>query len=201
MIAVFDLGGVLVRICRTWGQAMATAGFQAKPEHENLWFDECPPFKQFQAGLISETEYEAGLAEFLGLGNDPEQGRRVHNGILREEYPGALELVQELPDRGWQTGFLSNTNAIHWEVLTDPAHFPAVAALQHQVGSQQVGLEKPDPAFYRYFENLVQIQPREIIFFDDLPANVEAARSCGWQAHLVDHDGDTVAQMRTLLAL
>jgi hypothetical protein len=40
----------------------------------------------------------------------------------------------------------------------------------------------------------------DIVFFDVLPANVDAARAAGWSAFLVDHAGDTVQQMRRELA-
>ena len=35
----------------------------------------------------------------------------------------------------------------------------------------------------------------DLVFFDDLPENVDAARACGWNAVQVDHAGDTAAQV------
>jgi len=44
------------------------------------------------------------------------------------------------------------------------------------------------------------VTPGGILFFDDTPANVEAARAAGWRAHLVDPAGDPPAQVRSVLA-
>ena len=37
------------------------------------------------------------------------------------------------------------------------------------------------------------------IAVDDLAENVDAARACGWDAVLVDHEGDTAAQVLAAL--
>ncbi|HZY84223.1 MAG TPA: HAD-IA family hydrolase, partial [Gemmataceae bacterium] len=45
-----------------------------------------------------------------------------------------------------------------------------------------VGLRKPDPAIYAYCERVAGVPPGEVLFIDDLPTNVEAARDYGWEA-------------------
>mmetsp|Transcript_15145 Transcript_15145/g.50319 ORF Transcript_15145/g.50319 Transcript_15145/m.50319 type:complete len:199 (-) Transcript_15145:304-900(-) len=52
--------------------------------------------------------------------------------------------------------------------------------------SQAVGVGKPDPAIFAlFFERLRRLEPgvapAELLFVDDKPANVEAARSLGWR--------------------
>jgi FMN phosphatase YigB (HAD superfamily) len=41
--------------------------------------------------------------------------------------------------------------------------------------------------------------PEEILFFDDLPENIDGARAAGWRAVLIDPDGDPAAQVMTAL--
>jgi HAD superfamily hydrolase (TIGR01509 family) len=41
---------------------------------------------------------------------------------------------------------------------------------------------KPDPALYRVVESAAGVPPARILFIDDRPENVEAARKLGWQA-------------------
>jgi FMN phosphatase YigB (HAD superfamily) len=60
-------------------------------------------------------------------------------------------------------------------------------------------LAKPDPAIYRAFERATARAPEEILFFDDLPENVAAARALGWQAVRVNPYADTVGQIRERL--
>lgn len=45
-----------------------------------------------------------------------------------------------------------------------------------------LGCSKPDPCFYRAVAAAVALEPAAIFFIDDKPANVEAARACGWTA-------------------
>jgi len=55
--------------------------------------------------------------------------------------------------------------------------------------SCEIGAQKPDPAYYHHIENALQIEPGSILFFDDLPVNIEGARSCGWNAEIyTDYD-------------
>jgi HAD superfamily hydrolase (TIGR01509 family) len=68
-------------------------------------------------------------------------------------------------------------------------------------------LLKPDREIYHAFARATGFDgapgsrggPEHIVFFDDLPENVAAARAAGWQAFRVDHTGDTAAQMGGVL--
>ena len=45
-------------------------------------------------------------------------------------------------------------------------------------------LYKPDPAIYRLCEERMGLPPAKLLFFDDYPENVAAARALGWQAEV-----------------
>ena len=45
--------------------------------------------------------------------------------------------------------------------------------------SAEVGLIKPDPRIYRLALAKLGARPEESVFIDDVPANVDAARSAG----------------------
>ena len=47
--------------------------------------------------------------------------------------------------------------------------------------SHQVGVRKPGRAIYEHCRKLAGCRPEEMLFIDDLPGNVEAARACGWR--------------------
>jgi putative hydrolase of the HAD superfamily len=50
--------------------------------------------------------------------------------------------------------------------------------------SADLGVAKPDPAFYRAVEQRVGAAPGKLLLIDDREDNVEAARRAGWRAHL-----------------
>ncbi len=63
--------------------------------------------------------------------------------------------------------------------------------------SAEIGLVKPDEAFYRHVLERTGWDPGLVLFVDDLPANVEAAARLGFQTLLFtgsDEDLDTVAR-------
>lgn len=50
--------------------------------------------------------------------------------------------------------------------------------------SSELGTRKPDEAFYQKVQAILELPAQDILFWDDAPANVEAARACGWEAKL-----------------
>jgi HAD superfamily hydrolase (TIGR01509 family) len=193
-VVVFDLGGVLVRICRTWQHAAESAGVRHALSAELIPLSGFEPFEEYQAGTSERECYLTHLAEFLGVG--VAEALDVHNGILVEPYPGALDLVQELHGRGLRTGCLSNTNEPHWHTMTGTDHLPCVRLTMDRMASHEVQLQKPEPEIYALYERTFGYLPQEVVFFDDTPVNVEAARVHGWNAFTVDPHGDPVVEMR-----
>ncbi len=61
--------------------------------------------------------------------------------------------------------------------------------------SHELGAEKPDLESYLMVAERAGLPPESLLFFDDLPANVERARRAGWQAEVFKGE----AALRTLL--
>jgi putative hydrolase of the HAD superfamily len=59
--------------------------------------------------------------------------------------------------------------------------------------SCEIGWKKSHPSFYRHIQVALGLAGEEILFWDDTPPNVEAARSCGWKAKLYT-DFETFAE-------
>jgi len=78
-----------------------------------------------------------------------------------------------------------------WQVLT---------LLDHRLASHELGCAKPGSEIYTIFSKTLEIEPSDIVFFDDLAENVGAARAMGWDAVPIDYTGDTASQMRQALA-
>lgn len=214
-IVCFDLGGVLVRICRSWDQACTHARLPYRsPEllASEAWrLRRKAVVDRYQLGGISAASYYEELSRALDGVYSVAEVELIHDAWTLKEYPGALELVRELNQLpGVVTACLSNTNEAHWRRLNNQdgtREYPSVLELQHRLASHLLGCAKPDPDIYTRaqaafaeIERAPALSPEQIIFFDDLAENVAAARAQGWTAFQVDHDGDTPAQMRRHLA-
>jgi FMN phosphatase YigB (HAD superfamily) len=198
-IVCFDIGGVLVRIVKTWGEALVGVGLPSggAPEGPFHRFDALDPY---QEGAIGLEGYLDRLRSHLGL-DTSEEALRAHNGILIEEYPGVLDVVMGLKAGGIFTACLSNTNEPHFEELVSSGRFPAIEALDLQMASHAIGANKPDAAIYEAFEVAAGASGREIAFFDDSQTNVDAAMDRGWRATRIDPEAGPAKQMRAALDL
>ncbi|MHC4808896.1 MAG: HAD family hydrolase [Planctomycetota bacterium] len=195
---VLDLGGVVLRICRSWGQGCEATGVPLRPEPLRRMLE--PGVEDvvaaYQSGRMDLDAFAAALSERSGGGYAAAEVRRVHEGWILGEYPGARDLVMRLRDRGVPTIALSNTCGAHWRLMPS---FPAFAAIDHRIGSHLVGACKPDAAMYAAAERLLPPGDGVIAFFDDTPGNVTAATARGWSAHQVDPDGDPPGRIEAVL--
>ena len=197
-IICFDLGGVILRICRSWEEGCKAAGIEVRgmADRERTAAERRETIEAYQCGQIECTAFAQRIAQLLDHLYSPQEIMAVHNAWVLGEYPGVAGLIEDIHTAGLQTACLSNTNHAHWVQLHESQ---AVMSLRTRLASHELGLHKPDPAIYRAAERQLNAQPSEIIFFDDLPENVQAARECRWDAVQVDHAGDPAAQMRVAL--
>ena len=202
-LVCFDLGRVLVRICDDWLHACAVAGVRAPSVGPD------PVARARLHGLVCRVEVadfdhdafcrEAGPV----LGLSTTEVSSIWDAYTRGPYPGAVELLDDLNAAGVRTACLSNTNDNHWRLMSDPAshtYFP-FDRLTHAFASHLVRLRKPDAAVYAHVEQTAGVPGESIVFFDDLPENVAAAKARGWNAYAVDPTADNpLPQIRRWLA-
>lgn len=99
---------------------------------------------------------------------------------------GMEEIVKNLKDNGYGIWLLSNAGTNqhdYWLTLPVHRYFDGV-----MISADEKCL-KPSPDIYRCFTEKFQLNPRECLFIDDNPSNVEGAVFCGWEG-VVFH-GDT----------
>lgn len=195
-LVAFDLGGVLVRICRDWAEGCRAAGLQptADPPMDGARLREL--VSRHQRGEMEHPDFCESLARCAGPSLDAAAVAAVHHAWILGEYDGVTPLLDRLRQAGHATACLSNTNGPHWERLRA---MPFFQRLQHRHASHLMGLEKPDPRIFRAFEAAVGVAGPAIAYFDDLPDNCAAARAAGWRVHQVDPRRETVPQIRDAL--
>jgi HAD superfamily hydrolase (TIGR01509 family) len=197
-LVVFDLGRVLIRICDSWRHACERAGIAVPTSELDSTADAAllELVKLSEVGRLSQEAFCAQAAPILGL--TAAQVARLSDEYLLGPYPGVTELLDELNTVGVVTACLSNTNTNHWRMITDPAspNGLPVSRLDYRFASQLMGLRKPDDAIYAEVERVTGFAGEQIIFFDDLPANVDGAKVRGWNAIQIALDSDPVTQVR-----
>ena len=200
-VVCFDLGGVIVRICRSWEEGVAAAGLDLRSAEvtPNSIDAKTDLVRGITDGSLPLEEFFAALSSGVGGLYTPDEFRAVHMSWILGEYDGVGSVVDDLNAvEGVRTACLSNTNALHWEQLGGGA-FPAFDALAHRHASHLLNSAKPDPAIYAEFEARLGASGADILFFDDLPENIETALARGWRAVRVDHESETAPQIRTAL--
>lgn len=197
-LVCFDLGGVVVRLCRSWDEGCLAAGVELRPAHRTPEQESArrDAVSAYQRGDITSAAFFQAVADSFSGAYTPGEVERVHSAWILREYEGIAELIGALNIAGVPTACLSNTNAGHWRELET---WPAVAALGARHASHEMRLAKPDTAIYEAFERARGVSGAEILFFEDTPANAEAARARGWRAEVVDPAHETRPQIEAFL--
>ncbi len=131
----------------------------------------------YEAGRLSTTALLALLRDQFALsGTDEQLGL-----ALADMFAPNVEVCALVPllKRRYRLMLLSNTNDLHYRQFR--RQFAHVLDLFDTiVVSHEVGWRKPAPEIYRHAQRLAGCPADECLFIDDLPANVAAARACGW---------------------
>ncbi|MEM9082154.1 MAG: HAD-IA family hydrolase [Planctomycetota bacterium] len=207
-VVCFDLGGVVLRICRSINEAIERAGLEQR-DHERDVSQHEQTVHAHQTGRLSCAEYyEAISAEFGGV-YTPEEIELAHFLWIIEDYAGIATVVEELNNTaGVRTACLSNTSDSHWksmqgiERIDHHAHAgpsEAIACIQHKLVSHELGVMKPNERIYELAEEKLDVRPEQIVFFDDVQENVETAHARGWRARRINPEDETSVQVRTYL--
>ena len=101
--------------------------------------------------------------------------------------PGMERLLRELKEAGHRLFLLSNTSVAFHRFRSEIA---GIEYFDGELISADVGLVKPDPAFFRLACERFGILPSESVFIDDTPINAEAAHYIGMRAFVFNGDAD-----------
>lgn len=196
-VVCFDWGGVILQICKSWGEGCERAGLpvRGKSAQKKAMDAREKLNRRYQTGQMSDKAYFRLIGEASDGKYDAEEVEKIHHAWLIEDFKGAEDLIEEINDiPKVSTSLLSNTNNLHW--VRREEEFTAASKIEHQWASHLFGLAKPDEKIYSAFERRVSATGAQILFFDDLASNVAGAKEMGWQAELINPEKDPVKQMR-----
>jgi putative hydrolase of the HAD superfamily len=147
--------------------------------------------ERFETGLIEPRDFVTQLSTVLDLRMEYDHFRRVWSCIFTEPLIPESMLVN-LAAR-YRLVLLSNTNAIHFEMLRERLDF--LRHFHHLVLSYKVKAMKPRPEIYRAAIAAAGCRPEECFYTDDIARYVEAARRLGIDAVQFESAGQLQREM------
>jgi epoxide hydrolase-like predicted phosphatase len=149
-------------------------------------------------GRVSEAEFAKALGRLYGLDQPTTEELLVD---LWDWYVGELNIemadyFQRLRPR-YRTAILSNAAAGGRREEERRYGFAAMADVL--VYSYEVGIEKPDRRIYEIACQRLGVHPAEVVFLDDLEANVVAARHLGMRAVLFQSTAQAITDVEACL--
>jgi putative hydrolase of the HAD superfamily len=148
----------------------------------------------FDRGRVEVPALVAQIAARTGL--PAEDLRRVVDAVPAElqPMPDTVALLRRLHAQGRRLHFLSNMPLPYTEHLERTHDF--LCCFESGVVSARVQQIKPEPGIFDTAARLFGAAPAELLFIDDMPDNVHAARGAGWQALQFTDAVDVEAQLR-----
>jgi epoxide hydrolase-like predicted phosphatase len=195
---VFDIGGVLEITPPTGWQERWCARLGLSDERFRTLL--APPGRAGSLGHIDLEQYTATAQELLGL--DDDQTAAFMDDIW-QEYLGTpnAELIDYFTGlrHRVRTGILSNSfvgaRAREQELYGFEDRCDAIAY------SHEIGVMKPDPAAYTAVCELLEVEPHEVVFLDDLEMCVEGAEAVGMKAVRYRDNAQAIASIEAHLVL
>ena len=172
---IFDLGGVLVhldwdKVCAPLASLSGQTYDAAMAEVQNG-----PIVELSMLGHLTPGEFHQALCAKINADIPFDPFIDIWNGILSADDDMA-SFVEDLGSEH-TLALASNTDAIHLAFARE--HFGVMGAFEQSFLSYEMGLLKPDPAYFHHVLYGLWASPENCVFIDDRPENVRSARNVG----------------------
>ena len=168
-VILFDLGGVLLEL----RDPISTFRLDIdRSEFLRTWIMS-PSVRALESGQITSKDFAQRIVDEMELSMDWQELLRRFDSWPAKIYPRAIDLIDRIPSN-LACAILSNTNAVHWERIDVPGNFGD--RFDRYFLSYESGLLKPDRESFLQVSTDYDCRPEEILFFDDNPVNVVAAK-------------------------
>jgi putative hydrolase of the HAD superfamily len=181
-LLLFDFGGVLVEFAglTELGRYLR---WSSTPEVILQRWVTCPHTDEFERGKLTPAAWADRFIRDWDVDLPRDDFLAKFTTWSRRVLPGAKELLEQLRTR-YRLAALSNSNELHWERNTNELRI--IELFEFAISSHQVGWCKPHADIYKAAIDRAKVSaPDAIVFFDDLAANVEAAKAAGMRAYQV----------------
>ena len=191
---IFDLGNVLIPFDFTRGYKgmEALSGLPAAEIRRRIASTDL--VHRFESGLIEPQDFVARIGELLETSLPYEKFAEIWSSIFLPPTLVTEEIVEAL-HRNYRLLVLSNTNAIHFEMVRET--YPLLRHFDGFTLSHEVKAMKPDPRIYAAVLAEARCAPEHCFYTDDIAAYVEAGRQHGIDAVQFQSREQLEAEMRS----
>ncbi len=179
-LLLFDLGGVVIdidfeRIFKKWSI------YSGLPVQEiKAAFSADAALEQYERGQIDSTEYCHYVCDSIGMEMSFDQFSDGWNNVMVAPISPTVNMLRDLSTQ-IPLYALSNANPLH-KAYWEKTYADELGYFKRVFVSSDIGCRKPDPSAYLLVAEELNIDPQNMVFFDDLADNVEGARNLGMQA-------------------
>lgn len=189
---LFDMGNVLTRfsharMCHQIGElcGLSEAATRQLLIDSGLQWD-------FERGRISEEQFCDELSQRVGRTLDLAQLSRAASDIF-EPIAEMETIVRSLKKQGFRLVLLSNTSISHFQWIERQYTF--LQPFDDYVVSFRAGAIKPEAGIYEQALRLIQCEPGEAFYTDDIPEYVARGCEYGFQAEVFTGPDELTAQL------
>ncbi len=193
---IFDMGGVLLRTINTQPRETIAESFGVTRAELEAFIFMSETSLRSEVGELSDKEHwETALRHFkqpvddyLKVYDEYFSGDAIDKELM--EFAVSLK-----PD--YRLGLLSNAWVNARSLLNE--RFDFIDVFDVSVFSYEVGMRKPDPAIFKVMLEKMGVGAGNVVFIDDMPVNVEGAKSAGLHAIRYTDTPAAIASVKTML--
>ena len=176
---LFDADGVVQRPSRDWwSQLNSLVPSDSEAFVADLMAAEKP-------SLVGKGDFRDAVADVLRRWNSPASiDEALEPWRWFEAEPEVISLISSLRTAGVGCHLATNQQAYRRAVMQDERGYGAW--FDETFYSCDLGLAKPDPAYFRAILSAIDVPASSVLFVDDNADNVAGALSVGLQAELYD---------------
>ena len=193
-VVLFDADGVIQHPSDGWRELLASCAGTGDPELQDRFVDDV--FTAERPTQTGEVDFPAALAEVLERWrSDAHVDDALRPWTMIDIDAAVVEVVRNLRSAGTGCYLATNQHAFR-------------AALMRQLGyaewfdgqfySCELGLAKPDPAYFVAILERLDVAPDRVLFIDDRADNVAGARQAGLHGEVFTSTSG-VAELHRLL--
>jgi len=182
-VLLFDLGGVIVDFRGGEGLHALVGDRHSLEFCADRWW-RLPELDLLERGALAPDLFADAFIREWRLDIDRAAFIGEFRGWVRGVYDGVPALLDALRPKA-RLACLSNVNPVHWDRCVE---LGVDRLFERRFLSHEMRLRKPEGEIYRAVADALGAAPREIFFFDDVAANVEAARAADMRAALVENN-------------